>query len=241
MYLLFKSVSQQEQGNVQTIGRVLNYTVGYVPDTHVDILEYNHLNPTILDDNVGKSWMFFGASKNKISVRTGTLQNEQMEILSSAEATGEKVKYDLTPDDQTNALKFCQSVMRKLLDDVYDKRYVQTTVTTNTLEQSTWSQQQKEAELYTSDNTASVPLITSLATARGISVTDMVTKITTAVANHHEKIGNLLAKKQNIEAEIKACESIEDCKRLMHNRFEISMPVPQMKDEGITSSSKFDL
>ena len=80
-----------------------------------------------------------------------------------------------------------------------------------------------------------------MAEARGITVAEIANKIINAIADYNSKLSTLLAKKQLVEKEIKACQSIEDCKRLLHNRFEISMPVPQIDEEGITTPSKFDL
>lgn len=241
MYILFKAVTTQVQGNIQTIGRVLTYTVGYIPDTHVDILNYVHLDPTVLEDSVAEAWLFFDSVKNKISVRPATLQNQRLDLISSAEATGEKVKYFLTETDQQNALKFSQVIMRKILDEIYDKRFIQFNANASVLETSTWLPQQAEATAYLADNTASVPLITSLAQARDITVAEMANKIINAIADYNSKLSTLLAKKQLVEKEIKSCQSIEDCKRLMHSRFDISMPVSQMTEEGVTTSSKFDL
>jgi hypothetical protein len=93
MYILFKAVSERQQGIVQTIGRQLTYTVGHIPDSHADIADFNHLNPKVLPENVALAWKFFGAYQNSISVKAGTLQNEQLQILSSSEPTGEKTKY----------------------------------------------------------------------------------------------------------------------------------------------------
>jgi hypothetical protein len=46
-------------------------------------------------------------------------------------------------------------------------------------------------------------------------------------------IALLLATKQARQQEIKACESIADCNRVLHRRFDIHMPLAQMQDEGI--------
>ena len=56
MYILFKAVNEREQGIVQTVGRVLNYTVGYLPETHTDIADYIHLKPKTLTEEVNKKF-----------------------------------------------------------------------------------------------------------------------------------------------------------------------------------------
>ena len=83
MYILFKSVDDATRGPIQVIGNWLHYTVGYIPDTHTDIIKYDHLNPTVLDEAVALCWKFCGAAKGYISVRDGSLQNSQLEVVSS--------------------------------------------------------------------------------------------------------------------------------------------------------------
>ena len=97
MYLLFKSVEQRQLGIVQVIGTWMEYSFGYVPDTHVDIAEYRHLNPRIIDEDVAWAWLFIGRYNGHISVRTGTPQNQRLQILQSKEATCENLVKVLIP------------------------------------------------------------------------------------------------------------------------------------------------
>lgn len=239
MYLLFKNVDAKSVSNVQVIGHWNGYAIGYVPDTHVDILEYRQLKPRVIDEAVAKSWMFFGSHRGHISVRTGTAQNEQLQLLSSHEATGEKTKYYMTDEDKANTTKLMQEVTRCMLDDIFDKRFVQLNVGASDLETSSWGQQRAEVDAF--KNGGEAPLLQALADARGISLEEMVAKVEAGIQAHANKVAELLAKKQLIEQEIKACENIGDCNRLMHNRFELEMPVYQKEEEGIEYNSKFDI
>lgn len=241
MYILFKAVNTQQLGIVQTVGRVLQYTVGYLPDTHTDIADFIHLNPKVLADDVALAWKFFGAYNESISVRAETPQNDQLQIVSSTEANGDKVKYYFTDADKENTTAFMQEVMRMMLDEVYDKRFAKTNYRVSDLEASTWPQQKKEAEAYADNPSVSTPTLSALATARGITLAEMVSKVLAAIDAYNLEIANLLAAKQAIEQEIKACTTIASCNRLLHNRFEISMPVKQSVDEGISTSCRFDL
>ena len=49
----------------------------------------------------------------KVSIRKATPQNAILEVVSSTEDDYTKVKYELTDEDKTNAVKFMQTVMRK--------------------------------------------------------------------------------------------------------------------------------
>ena len=241
MYILFKTAGSDKLGIVQVVGRVLNYAVGHVPNTHVDIAEYNFLKPTVLDEGTAMGWKFFALARDYISVRPATLQNEQLSVAESMEPTGEKVKYYLTDEDKANGAAFMKALMRQMLDDVYDKRFTQLNLAASSLEQGTWAQQKAEAEAYQADNTAPTPMLSALATARGIALSEMVAKVVQAVNKYNTDVATLLANKQAIEKEIKQCVTIKDCNRLMHNRFDCSMPLSQAQEEGVTISSKFDL
>ena len=240
MYILFKAVSEKQQGIVQTVGRVLTYTVGYLPDTHTDIADYAHLNPRTLTEPVALAWKFFGAYREYISVRAGSLQNDQLQILATTEAT-EKAKYYLTEDDKANTVEFMRELMRKMLDEVYEKRFYGANLPTTTLEGSTWPQQRAEALALQADPNAFVPTLTVLAAVRGITVQEMGQKVLTAIEKFNETIAALLASKQLVELDIKSCKTIADCNRLLHNRFDISVTNDQREDEGITTQSKLDL
>lgn len=229
-------------GPIERIGYWLDYCVGYIPDTHVDIIPYEHLKPRVLEsEGVANGWLFIDAHRDYINVRDGTQQNRILQVLASDEATGTKVKYYLTDEDKANAMQFAKHVMRLKLDEVYDKRIIQQRMNVSDLEYDSWAQQRSEAEAYLADNTASTPLLSQLATARGITVAEMAQKVVDAIAAYNLKIEELLAKKQAIETEIKSCTTIADCSRLFHNRFHVQMSKSQMDDEGITSQSKFDI
>lgn len=242
MYLLFKTVDDRTRGPIEKVGRWMEYQVGYIPDTHVDIIPYEHLNARILEnEDVAYAYIFMDGYRGHVSVRDGTPQNIRLNIIASEEATGTKVTYNLTEDDIANTVTFMKHIMRHKLDDVYDKRIIQQRITVSSLEQDSWAQQRAEAEAYTADNSASVPLLTALASARSITLAEMVTKVNNAISAYNTSVQTLLAAKQAVETEIKACASIGDCCRLMHNRFQIEMSLAQQEAEGDTSDPTYNI
>lgn len=241
MYILFKAISSDKLGIVQTVGRILHLTVGFIPDTHVDIIDYAHLKPVILDEQVALAWKFFSLNREYINVRPGTLQNDQLQIAESAETADQKVRYYLTDQDKVNATEFMKAVMRLLLDDVYDKRFIQANLEVSGLESSTWKQQEQEARAYTTDSNSNVPMLTSLAEARDITVAEMAAKVLAAVDKYNSTVAQLLANKQAVEKEIKQCQSIHDCNKLLHMRFDVAMSPIKAAEEGLPVSATFNL
>jgi hypothetical protein len=243
MYILFKNVPDPELGLVKRAGSYLEYVVGYVDDTIKNIAKYEHLNPTVFDsDDVALAWKFTNNWRGDISVKRGTTANEQLNfIVSSNEADEYKVKYYLTDDDKSNAVKFTKIVIRKMLDEHFDKQLSQINGQVSSLESLSWSQQRAESNSYELDSNVSVPMLTALAEARGITVSEMSTKVQTAILEHAQKITNLLARKQSFEQEVKSCTTIDECVVFLHNRFGITMPLPFQDKLGITDPAKIDL
>lgn len=241
MYILFKAVSSDKLGIVQIVGRILTYAVGYIPDTHVDIVEYSHLKPVVLPTDVANAWMFFGLPREYINVRPNSLQNEKLKIAESSESSDQKVKYYLTDADKANTVAFMKALMRYMLDEIYDKRFMQQSLQVSTLEFNTWAQQKAEAEAYNLDNTTPTPLLSALATSRGITLQQMVDKVNAAIVSYNNTIATMLANKQAVETEIKNCLSMLECNILLHNRFDLTMAPAQAAAAGITISSKLDV
>lgn len=241
MYLLFKSVSQRDLGIVQPVGRWANFIIGYLPDTHKDVFDFRYLRPRIIDENVAYAYLFLTSFRDYINVRPGTPQNDRLQVLSSEEDIGTKVKYYLTDQDKSNTVLLYREIMRYILDEVYDKRLIELKLNVSDIESQSWDQQRQEAVAYKTDASSPTPMLTILASSRNITVSEMADKVINAVNKYNSDLTNLLGRKQGIENEIKQCLSLPDCYRLMHNRFEISMSQQQKEEENVTTEAKFDI
>ena len=242
MFLVFKTVNEQQLGLVKRIGQYLDYVVGWLDDSVKDIVPIKHLNPTVIDDeNVALAWKFAGNYSGHISVRAKTLANDQLDIVSSTEADGTKVKYYLKDEDVQNGASFMKIVLRKMLDEVYDRRLGHLNMEVSRLESASWATQLSEAWSYKIDHTASVPLLSSLAEARSISKDEMSDKIIDAHKKYEADVAKLLSKKQLVEAEIKGCNTIKELNVVIHRRFGYNMPTKQQTDMNWVESSVYDL
>lgn len=241
MLMVFKTVSEPQMGLVKRVGQYLDYIIGWLDDSIKDKVDVSHLNPTIInDENVALAWKFCGNYSGYVSVRVNTLANDQLEILSSVEPSNVKKKYYLTDEDKQNAAALMKIVLRKILDEVYDKRLQHINLGVSALEFYTWSTQYQEAIDYLQNNTEA-PMLQTLAEHRGISIQEMAQKVIDAKKRFDEQVSTLLAKKQLIEKEIKECADIKDLNLLIHRRFEYNMPAKQQQEMGIEESSKYDL
>ena len=69
-------------------------------------------------------------------------------------------------------------------------------------EMDTWPEQVKEAEAYQADNSASVPMLETIANARGITVADQADRVMTRFSQYTAQVGQAVGKRQKLEEQI---------------------------------------
>lgn len=241
MYLLFKNVNQQQLGIIQLIGRFEDFTTGYIPDTHTDIVDIAHLKAEVITEEEAYAYMFIGTNRGYLSVRSGTAQNVRLGVCQSEEADGEKKQYTMTDEDKAATVSLTKKIMRMKLHSIFDKRLEHARRAPSELEAQSFADQKEEALAWRADNETPTPLLDALAQARGIETEEMVAKVIAAIADQKARVTELLSRKQAIEAEIKSCETIGDTNRIMHNRFALEMPRDQKEEEGVETEATFDI
>ena len=241
MYILFEMQDQRTLGPIQILGRYMEFGIGYIPETHTDIINWHHIGATVIEESVAKAYMLASGWNGKVSVRKDTPQNAILEVVSSTEDDYTKVKYELTDEDKTNAVKFMQTVMRKKLDKVYDSRFDKLNLPPNKLEGDSWAQQKAEAQAFKANGSASCPLLNTLAVARGITLSEMADKVLDAIDSHNAKITELLGKKQTVEKEVKEADTIQKCYLVYHKRYGINAPFPMLTELGESPDPTLDL
>ena len=241
MHILFEMKDQRTLGPIQIIGRYMEFAIGYIPDTHTDIINWNHIGATVIEEDVAKSYMLADGWNGTVSVRKNTPQNAILEVVSSTEDESTKIKYHLTDEDKSNTVKFMQAVLRKKLDKVYDSRFDKLNLPPNKLEGDSWAQQKAEAQAFKANGSASCPLLNTLAVARGISLSEMSDKVLDAIDAHNIQVADLLGKKQTIEKEIKDATTIQDMYLVYHKRFGINAPFPMLEELGESPDPTYNL
>lgn len=236
-HIIFK-MGVESPGYVTKLSSYLNYTVGRIhtdyDDNRVELIK---MNAVVVPEEFARGYIFADIYKEYVSIRTNSnVIDEFPQFANSGELEGEKVKYFLTDEDRELSLKFNKFVMLKVIADRFSERMKNLIVDASNLEVATWEEQKREALLYQSDNTASTPLIDILATGRGVTKQELVTKILTNVESYKIKLANLLVEQQQLEQRVKACQNVPDCHRLKHEKFGVSMSYQQQLDENIESS-----
>lgn len=240
MYLILENRPDLELAPIQRYGYWLSYVVGYLPpeaETRTDISKYN---ATIVSEEVANAWKYAGLSRTFINVRPGTDQANQI-FAESTESIEDKVKYHLTEQDFNNTVLFMKAVLTKILYSHYNRELEKLNLGSSNVEMISWEEQKKEAVAYMADNSVSTPVLSILATERGITVGELAIKVIEKVTAYNSAVATLLSKQQIIDQLIKNAITVKDMNRLMHTHFGISMPSSQKVEEGIETEPVFNL
>ena len=95
------------------------------------------------------------------------------------------------------------------------------TVTYPDREISTFDKQESEARAYAADPTASTPLLSALAQARGISLPDLVERVLAKADAFAVASGSIIGQRQALEDRLDACTTLEEVQGIT---VDISMP-----------------
>ena len=144
---------------------------------------------------------------------------------------GEKVTLPFDQQRKDATVLAMKAVAKAVVEEEMDYRLAKLDLN-NTLEQVTFEYQWEEAQAWTADNTADVPILSSLATARGLTVEQMVAKVNTARVNHKARVTTLLQTMARVKQAYKNCTTIRDMNRFYEDYFNIEMPQTQAVDEG---------
>lgn len=124
-----------------------------------------------------------------------------------------------------------KAVAKAVIEEEFDKRLTKADLS-NKLEDATFVYQWEEAKAWEADNTAEVPLLTALATARDLTVEEMVARINTARVGHKTRVTKLIQKMAQVKQAYKNCTTIAEMNRFYEDYFNVQMPFQQAIAEG---------
>jgi len=136
--------------------------------------------------------------------------------------TGEKIKPKMTDDEKVLGLEV-RKIVKIIKLRKYNEDLIQNTFPILSNEKSSWERQKTEADLYTLDNTASVPFITELANKRGITLDILVEKILEKAEAYALFVASTLGTQHKQEKEIEDCLSLEELDKVQETLPEFCM------------------
>jgi len=107
--------------------------------------------------------------------------------------------FDLTPEGETIILNEIINQKKENTIHTFNETINSLKLNYTDNEISSWDQQKLEAEAYVADNTVATPLLSKIATARGITVDLLATNIMVKVGAFQDAFGTALGAKQKAE------------------------------------------
>ena len=126
-----------------------------------------------------------------------------------------------TPEEEAERLADAKSTKLSEINTVTDATIAVLTETYPDREIATFDKQESEARAYAADATASTPLLSALAEARGISLPDLVERVLAKADAFAVASGSIIGQRQALEDRLDACTTVEEVQGITVN---ISMP-----------------
>ena len=196
-------------------------------------LDLDSIGAEILTDAEARSSIFADAYRGYVKVKSTSAIADAFPEIESDEDVPTSTKYDMTADDIAAGLSFNKILFKKYIRDRFnDKAKDIVSARVGDLEQLSFEQQKSEAAAWTADNSASVPMLTTMATARGISVADLVGKINAKVTAYNSAVATKLAEQKVLEDEVDALDTIAKAHKWRHEKLGLTASTQQLNEDA---------
>jgi len=211
-----------------------SYKVGVVEDEYQDMrVELDHINADALPTDLARFSIFANAYGGTVKLRVGSAPADDYPQLGiSEDPDANKYVHTLTSDEVAGAISFNKYLFKRIIRDRYNQKFLELNKWSSSLEKATWEQQKSEAAAWTADNTASTPMLTTMATARGITVSALVSKINTKVSEYNAAIATKLAEQKVLEDEVDALTTIAEAHAWRHQKLGITASTEQLAEDA---------
>ena len=238
IHVLVKQQDASGKGWLESYYGYGAYGVYRIADEHQDMrLDLDSIGAETLTAAEAKSAIFSDAYRGYVKIKTGNAITDDFPELESDEDVPTSTRYDMTSDDIASGLSFNKILFKKYIRDRFnDKAKDIVSARVGDLEQLSFEQQKSEAAAWTADNTASTPMLTTMATARGITVSALVSKINTKVAAYNTAIATKLAEQKGLEDEVDALDPIAKAHKWRHEKLGLTASTEQLAEDSSLGS-----
>ena len=234
IHVLVKQQDASGKGWLESYYGYGAYGVYRIADEHQDMrLDLDSIGAETLTAAEAKSAIFSDAYRGYVKIKTGNAITDDFPEIESDEDVPSSTRYDLTADDIASGLSFNKILFKKYIRDRFnDKAKDIVSARVGDLEQLSFEQQKSEAAAWTADNTASTPMLTTMATARGITVSALVSKINTKVAAYNSAVATKLAEQKVLEDEVDALDTIAKAHKWRHEKLGLTASTEQLAEDS---------
>ena len=236
IHVLVKNQDASGKGWLEAYTAYGAYGVYRIADEYQDLrLDLDSIGAEILTPAEAKSSIFADAYRGYVKLKAGdAITDDFPVVLSDTDPNApSSERHDMTADEIASGLAFNKLLFKKYIRDRFnDKAKDIVSARYGNLEQQSFEQQKKEAEAWAADNSATTPMLTTLATARGISVSDLVAKINAKVTAYNSAVATLLAEQKVLEDEVDALDTIAKAHEWRHKKLGIAASVQQTNEDA---------
>jgi len=238
IHVLVKQQDASGKGWLESYYGYGAYGVYRIADEHQDMrLDLDSIGAETLTAAEAKSAIFSDAYRGYVKIKTGNAITDDFPELESDEDVPTSTRYDMTSDDIASGLSFNKILFKKYIRDRFnDKAKDIVSARVGDLEQLSFEQQKSEAAAWTADNTASTPMLTTMATARSLTVSALVSKINTKVAAYNSAIATKLAEQKVLEDEVDALDTIAKAHKWRHEKLGLTASTEQLAEDSSLGS-----
>ncbi len=234
IHVLVKQQDASGKGWLETYYGYGAYGVFSIAEDMQDMrLDLDSIGAETLTAAEAKSAIFSDAYRGYVKIKSGTSISDDFPEIESDEDVPSSTRYDMTADDIASGLSFNKILFKKYIRDRFnDKAKDIVSARVGDLEQLSFEQQKSEAAAWTADNTASTPMLTTMATARGITVSALVSKINTKVAAYNSAVATKLAEQKVLEDEVDALDTIAKAHKWRHEKLGLTASTEQLAEDS---------
>ena len=140
-----------------------------------------------------------------------------------------RTKVELPQERYDAAIAFMKVAAKLIIEDEYDRKFLTLKAEESKLEQYLWDAQITEANNLEGET----PLLNSIATAKGIAVSEVASSVLAGNKTFNDKVKALYDSMLALKQEFKSCATIKELNVLWQKYMGVPMPFSQMEEEGL--------
>ena len=142
-----------------------------------------------------------------------------------------RTKVELPQARYDAAIEFMKTAAKLIIEDEYDRKFLSLKAEESKLEQYLWDTQITESNNLEGET----PLLNSIATAKGITVSEVATSVLAGNKTFNVKVQALYDAMLALKQEFKSCATIKELNVLWQKYMGVPMPYTQMVEEGLVN------
>ena len=140
-----------------------------------------------------------------------------------------RTKVELPQERYDAGIGFMKVAAKLIIEDEYDRKFLTLKAEESKLEQYLWDAQITEANNLEGET----PLLNSIATAKGIAVSEVASSVLAGNKTFNDKVKALYDSMLALKQEFKSCATIKELNVLWQKYMGVPMPFSQMVEEGL--------